>query len=355
MKKSTLLVVLLCCCLSVPALGQRGFRDFSDVEDTPPPKPTVQTPPPPSAPPIGESEKKAPPPPVPIEKDSAPTNGKNDKPPTTSKDKDKTKSKNTVKNAVAQEDTIIEPPRYTYAAERRYNVIHELNGEEFIPGQYQPNQNDVLALAPGDVIVRIMPQKIMIQGIPNLSSFQILSKAVDRVGFVYEMMDNKGQPARFKVVLDQDKYVNLLYLYSKTLGEHTFYLLEKTKEERAAELNYFTPKNDLFIRAYQNLLEKTIHPYSMVEDYTLDTRPVNFKVSDNIGLTFGEFSIGTPRGTFDIKKANTYAYNMDDFPSVRSCIEIQTKGKPGKVLIFLNFKQQIEFIQVENTRYFLAP
>lgn len=246
-------------------------------------------------------------------------------------------------------------PVYTFNSERRYTVIHELDGEQFVPAQYQSGNNDVSPLYPGDVNIRIGAQTITFEGVKNLDEFQILSKFTDRIGYIYELMDKKGQPARFKVVLDQDKYVNLLYFFSKVLGEHTFFLAQKTEQDRAAELTYFTPKNELFVRGYQNLLDVTVHPYTMQRDITTGEKPIVLKATDNIAFGFQENSVATPQGTFSIKKANTFAYMMDGFPSVSSVVEIQTQGKPGKVLIFLNYKQQIEFIEVEKSRYYLMP
>ncbi|OWY19031.1 hypothetical protein C7N43_23415 [Sphingobacteriales bacterium UPWRP_1] len=244
---------------------------------------------------------------------------------------------------------------YTFVSDRRYNVIHELDGEEFIPAQYQAGQGDIKNLKPGQMMIDILPSTIQINGAEGLGNFQILSKYPDRVGYIYELMDEKGQTARLKVVVDQDNYVDLIYLFSKANGEHTFYLAQKKDSELAAEKNYFTGKNQYFIRSYGNLVEKTIFPYSVVENATAGDQPVRIKQADNISIVFNEKTVSTPKGTFDIKEANTFAYNLEGFPAVKSMIEIALKGKPGKMYVFLNFKQQIEFIEVANTRYFLMP
>lgn len=286
------------------------------------------------------------------EKTTTPKNDKEKNTPNTKEDKKKTTTENPFDKVKVEEKA---PPTFTYNTERRYTVIHELDGEQFMPAQYQLGTNDVAPLFPGDVNIKISPHNLRFEGVKDLSDFQILSKFVDRVGYVYELMDKKGQPARFKVVLDQDKYVNLLYLFSKTLGEHTFFLAQKNEQDRAIELNHFTPKNELFVRAYQSLLNVKVNPYTMQKDYSKGEKPIVLKPSDNITFDFQETSVATPQGTFSIKKANTYAYLMDGHPSITSVIEIQTQGKPSKILIYLNYKQQIELIEVGTTRYFLMP
>lgn len=244
---------------------------------------------------------------------------------------------------------------YTFVSDRRYNVIHELDGEEFVPAQYQAGQGDMKNLKPGQMMIDIFPSNIRINGAEGLGDYQILSKYPDRVGFIYELMDQKGQSARLKVVVNQDNYVDLIYLYSKASGEHTFYLAQKKDSELAADKNYFTGKNQYFVRSYSNLIEKTIYPYSVVADATSSDQATRIKQSENTAITFNEKSVNTPQGTFDIKEANTFAYNLQGFPAVKSMIEINLKGKPNKMYVFLNFKQQIEFIEIANARYFLMP
>lgn len=257
-------------------------------------------------------------------------------------------------NAFAQQEgTQVES--FTYVSDRRYNVIHELDGEMFVPSQYQIGQGEIKGLNLGQVILNILPAKVMISGVESLGEFQILSKYPDRVGFIYELMDLKGQSARLKVVVNQEKYVDLLYFFSKTAGEHTFYLALKKDTELAAEKTYFTGKNQYFVRAYSNLIDKTFYPYSIIEDATKTDQASRVKQSDNLTIAFTDKTVTTPKGTFEIKDANTYAYNLQGFPGVKSMIEINLKGKAGKMMVFLNFKQQIELIELANTRYFLMP
>ena len=246
---------------------------------------------------------------------------------------------------------------YTYNTDRRYNVIQEIDWEEFYPAEYQEGTGEKVPLKAGQMRLQVQGGTLQIDGVDPLApgKYQIVSKTEGKIGFVYELMDRKNQPARFKVVIDQDKYVNLLYFYSKTMGEYTFYLAEKSEEELSGENSYFTPKNLYFVRSMGNLVDKELRPYAMIKDVTLSDRLTPIKQTDHIVIRCTDTSISMPEGTFDIKEANSYVYNLEGYPSVRSMMEVKLKSKPGKIVIFLNFKQQIEFIQINDTRYFLKP
>lgn len=308
---------------------------------------TKPLPPPPAQPttPLPEAEGAKP-------KVQAPTSA----PQSTSDKKNNAPKSTTAAGTKSEKKADVPEIGYTFATDRRYDNIHEINNEIFFPAKYQMGQGSTTTILPGDISIRILEQFIEITGVKDLPPrIQLLSKSVSKVGFIYELMDSKGQPARLKIVVDQDKFVNLIYFNSKSLGEHTFFLAEKAPEDRAADLNFFTPQKELFVRAYQNLLDKTIKPYALIEDYTLSNNMKMLKPTNNISIGFKETGVSTPAGTFEIKKADTYMYKLDGFPNVASVIEIVTKGKPGKIYVFINYMQNIELIQVENTRYFLMP
>lgn len=257
------------------------------------------------------------------------------------------------KNAFAQEKE--KEAQFTMASVKRYNVIHELNGQEFIPAGYQVEQGDISKIKAGEIKIKLLENKVIIAGVENLGAFTIASKFPDRVGYIYELMDMNNKPARFKVVVDQDKYVQLLYFYSKTLGEHTFFLAEQEEAELEADKTYFTLKSTNFVRVYSNLIDKKIIPYSTQKSNMIGNEPEKISRGQNIFFEFHEKDVVTPVGTFEIKKASTFAFSSNTFPAVKSMIEIETKGKGGKITVYLNFKQQVEFIETDNTLYFLMP
>ena len=207
----------------------------------------------------------------------------------------------------------------------------------------------------GEMVISIYTGKVVIRGIENLGVFHITKKTKERVGYVYELMSKEGKSARFKVVLGQDDYINLLYFYSRALGEHTFFLAEKEDQALAAEQNFFTPKSKIFVRSYGNLVDKEVKPFSIIKDLSVSKNEERIMMNSPMTVKFGEYNCSTPQGTFSIKEAKTYEYRSAEFPSVRSMIELFVREKPKRIYIYLNFKQEIECIEIGDTRYFLMP
>ena len=246
---------------------------------------------------------------------------------------------------------------YTYISECKYNVIHEIDGKVFVPAAHQFRQGTIQPIkTPGDMLVTVKKSSIVVEGAEGLGRYNIVSKRPDKVGYVYELIDKQGQPARFKIVVDADKYVVLLYFYSKPLGEeHTFFLAEKNASQLERERNHYTPKDKYFIRSYDNLIEKTIVPYFKLRSDAGTNQPRRIEMEEHISFMFNEHTVATPEGTFNIKKANTHEYRLNGYKSVASMIEVQLKGRIPVLNVFLNFKQQIEIIEINGTRYFMMP
>lgn len=247
---------------------------------------------------------------------------------------------------------------YTYKSEKRYNIIHELDGEVFIPAAYQFRQEEIKQIKAGAMKIQLYGSKVLIEGVEELGngSFHILSKSPNRVGYVYELMDADGQPARLKVVTNKEKFVDLLYFFSKRLDEHTFFLAEKNDIELATERSHFTAKKQYFVRNYGNLISKTVIPFQYVTP-AMDT-PKDIAVTEGIQFLFNKTSVETPLGSFEVKKQTTVPQRLKGYPAVRSMIEIWFKSKKGqakKMLVYVNFKQQIEVIQLADKRYLLMP
>lgn len=245
--------------------------------------------------------------------------------------------------------------RYSFVSENRYETIHELDDQHFVPSKYQLGQKEILPIEAGEMTLSIFTGMVVIRGVEGLATFHITHKEKDRVGYIYELMSKEGKTARFKVVLDQEDYINLLYFYSKALGEHTFFLAEKEDQTLAAEKKFFTPKSKIFVRSYGNLVDKDFKPYMIVKDMTMNNTPERIMMESPLSIDFKEYTCNTPQGSFSIKEAKTYEYRTGEFPSVRSRIELFVKEKPKRIYIYLSFKQEIECIEIGDTRYFLMP
>lgn len=245
--------------------------------------------------------------------------------------------------------------RYSFVSENRYKTIHELDDQHFIPAKYQLGQKEIKPIEAGEMVVSIFTGMVIIQGIEDLGTFHITQKKKDKVGYIYELMSKDGKTARFKVVVDQDNYINLLYFYSRALGEHTFFLAEKEDQALAAEKKFFTPKSKIFVRSYGNLVDRDVKPYSIVKDITVFNSQERITMENPMTIEFKEYTCNTPQGSFSIKEAKTFEYRTGEFPSVRSRIELFVKEKPKRIYIYLSFKQEIECIEIGETRYFLMP
>ena len=245
---------------------------------------------------------------------------------------------------------------YTYATDRKYEVVHELNNQFFLPSEVIEGNDSPYEVAPGDVLIRLTSMNIQIKGIEGLDILRINNKYKDKVGFVYEVYNTHRDIAKLKIVVDQDNFVNLLYFYSKEMGEYTFLLKERSREELSRMRTHFTSKSELMVRGYDQMIDHTFVPYSIVKQYKRNNFPEPIQIEDNIEFSFKEKEVRTPVGTFRVKKAKTFAFKLEGYPGIRAMTEISLKDtKYDKMFVFLNFKQNIEIIQIGDHRYFLMP
>ncbi|MGB0839153.1 MAG: hypothetical protein ACPGXL_03375, partial [Chitinophagales bacterium] len=79
---------------------------------------------------------------------------------------------------------------YTFISDKRYAVIHELEGEVFIPATHQIEQTKPINLAAGDVRIILNSRQVRFMGVEALKGFrfQTMSKFEDRVGYIYKLM-----------------------------------------------------------------------------------------------------------------------------------------------------------------------
>ncbi len=259
----------------------------------------------------------------------------------------------------ASDSIVVEEPKisfeYTYDREQRYSVIHELNGEIFVPGGVQEGNGKVQYIEAGDVVIKLNKGSVNIVGISEeWNSFELVQKRQDvKLGYVYELMDQKARPAVLKIVLDEDKFVQLLYFQSKAIGEYTFYLPQRTAEEESEDEAYYTFMGEYFYRDYSNLVDKKIVPYKMIKNVDQTNIPERIPKSKNYFFEFKDDQVTTPLGTFPIKRAKTFAYRLPGHDTVRFMIEVELKDKIKYLYIFLDYKSEIYFMEIDNARFFL--
>lgn len=246
---------------------------------------------------------------------------------------------------------------YSYISDKKYRTVHEFKDQVFVPAAYQLKLEEPNKINAGKVVIRFSNNQVIFEGSKELPEpFFISNKYQDRkVGFVFELMDKRNRPAKLKAVLDKDNYVFLFYFYSKKWGEHSYYLAEKSAYELAEDKSYFTSRSKYFIRSYSNLVNKKITPYTYVADLEGGGDQEKIRKDDNFFFEFQEKQLVTHKGTFEIKNAKTFEYQLKENPAIKARIELDLKGKIKKAFIYINFKKEVEFIDIGNERYFLLP
>ncbi len=245
---------------------------------------------------------------------------------------------------------------FSYITDKKYRVIHEFNDQVFVPAAYQLEIEEPDPIKAGKVVIRFSKNQVIFEGSKELPEpFYISNKYKSKVGFVFELMDKRNRPAKLKAVLDQDNYVFLFYFYSKKWGEHSYYLAEKSAYDLAEDKSYFTTRSKYFIRTYSNLVGKKITPYTYVADLSNGGEQEKIRKDDNFYFDFKENELVTHHGSFEIKNAKTFEYKVKENPAIKARIDLDLKGKIKKAYVYVNFKKEVEFIDIGNERYFLMP
>ncbi len=240
---------------------------------------------------------------------------------------------------------------YTYQTDRSFNSIHEVDHYKFCPNIYQ-NTLFSAYTAENEVSIEILGDSLRINGIDWLPNYHINARFQVVNNFVFDLMDSDSpeEITRMRIINDKHGHTRFLFLYSEAIGPHVFYLPERDKAEQARAKELYTAKNENFVRSYVNLLDKTFTPYQ-------SGRYKNIPQGQETQIHFDEYFVGLQTASgehkFPIKEATTYELQSVDFPSVRSYIVVKTKNTKRPILVYLNFKQEIECIEVEGQRYFL--
>jgi len=244
---------------------------------------------------------------------------------------------------------------YTYQYDKAFLNIHEIDGYTFRPYMYQHN-NEWMYVGSDSIKILIKGNQLKIQGIEGLADQTVMASYPAHYNFIYDVLvDEKTQVmARWRLITERHHYVRYLYLQIGELSNNDFYIFYLPRKEGghlAQEKIQYTDKNRYFVRSYINLINKEIKPFAKGAYQVVE-------VEDSLNIQFGEYDIvlnekGQNPHKYRIQRAKTFAYQSVEFPSTRSRIEVYLKEKKAPILIFLNYKQQIECIEIEGSRYFL--
>ena len=251
---------------------------------------------------------------------------------------------------------------YTYQSDKSFNNIQKLVGKTFIPNAYTVGVGIKEHVEPGAVKIHIGNDFIAMDGVEDLYYFNIVDKKKTNVGFEFRLAGMRGSDfSKFKVVTDGANHVQLLYFSSRKHGEHTFHLPKKSNEQIAKENQYFTPKNRTLITSYDALQNQFIIPNRKIEN-TKNPLAVAEAISMKRGF---EMKFGAKTMTINSKATSEqFTYTVKKVKTEEVCCEktyggavkmmkVRVKNKAKNIKVYLNAVNQIEYIDIKNTRYFL--
>jgi len=259
------------------------------------------------------------------------------------------------------QDEEAEQITYTYASDKQFNTVNDLTGYTFVPNEVEEGEYGIDFIDEGDVAIHFYDNRILFKGVEGYKSLNILSKNPFKLGYEIDWMDAKN-PAlngKLRIIIDEEKFAQLVYINSKTTPEYTFFLPLKSRQLLEAEEEYFTSKRAVEARNYQRLIGKTIRPYRIIEDVKKGGGEERISMKDSIYIQFKEqkiyFKKGALNKTYNIKKAKTFEYTHPQRPEVKFLMEIAVSEVGEKFKIYLNSRNQIERIFLRGFSFSLMP
>lgn len=246
---------------------------------------------------------------------------------------------------------------YTYQQDKQFRSVEQLTGQTFVPGEYIAERGGAVDLEAGEIKIYVGQDFVAFKGVENLNNFGIIAKRKIREGYELKLADRRGTDfAKMQILTDKKGHVHTLNYYSQKYGIYTFYLPKKTASQLKKERAYFTVKDKYTLKAYEDLVNQTIVPYMQVLDVT-DKSGMSEKISmkKQFKIEFTEkqvkFSNAEKSISYDVKRVKMKKSVKGT--ELSSTLEIKLKQKPKKIILKLDDNNNIEFIGVKNTRYFL--
>ncbi|MEZ4886084.1 MAG: hypothetical protein R3E32_15220 [Chitinophagales bacterium] len=248
---------------------------------------------------------------------------------------------------------------YTYRKDKSFKNIRQLQGQTFVPQEYSNGTLGKTYVEAGKVKIHIGNSMIHIEGISSLGNFNIVAASSTRVGYEFKLMDGRGySTSNMKVVVDQNNFVELIYLYSRKHGEFTFFLPSKTQKDLENERAYFSNKKSTLIESTNDLEDLVLVPYQQIvgiNNPLAVEEKISIKkgISFEIGTKYVIIKSGNEMQSYKLKKVNIELASLKDHPNIMEVFEMKTKGRKNNIKMFLNKENEIEFFDINNTRYTL--
>lgn len=248
---------------------------------------------------------------------------------------------------------------YTYRKDRPFNNIRQLQGQTFVPQEYSDGTLGKTFVEAGKVKIHIGNSMVHIEGLPQVSNFNIVAASTTRVGYEFKLMDGRGyHTSKMKVVLDRKNFVELVYLYSRKYGEYTFFLPSKTQRDIEKERSYFSHKKSVVLESMEDLTDVSLVPYQQIVGIN-NPSSVKEKISMKkqlkvkFGTKYVTVSSASGKQNYKMKKSKVAPVSLTDYPKVTEVWEIRTNNKKNNIQLFLNKANEIDFFEINNTRYSL--
>ncbi len=245
---------------------------------------------------------------------------------------------------------------YTYQREKRFEKVEQVIGQTFVPQEYAAGYGNHTEVEAGDVKIHFTTNTVKIEGIEGIGTYTIVAKSKSRTGYDFKLADSRGyELSELKLLLDRDKYVAGIYFYSRKSGELSFTLPEKTQSQLQKERNYFTAKTANKVSVFNDLMGKNIMPAKYLTN-TEQAVMESISINDKFGFKFneGKVSISSLRGskTYNVKRSKQTKYQGKD-PKVKNVLQVKLTDTKQPMKLYLNEQHQIEYIELNNTKYFL--
>ncbi len=239
---------------------------------------------------------------------------------------------------------------YTYKTDRSFKHIHEVESYTFKPSIYQQTK-DQLGIAAGEVQIQIKGDSLLIEGVPGVGNYHIKSRFRINDNFIYELLQGAGamKHSRFRIINNAYGQTQILYLFDKDTGPHVFLLPDDTPENQKAKLEEYSAQRDHFVRSYINLCGKDFIAFQG-NDYRELAEPTEISFEKRKI----EWTEGKSTEQYKVKRATTYEYITPDFPAVRSLIKVKLKKQKERLLVYVNYRHEVECIEFQGKQLFLT-
>lgn len=247
---------------------------------------------------------------------------------------------------------------YTYQKDKRFTHVKQLNGQTFVPQEYIEGKGGRVFVRPDKIKIHISSAKMAFEGVDKLGFFNIVAKTKTKTGFNFKLTDGRGRDFSKLIIVMNGEYVRSMHLTSKKLGEYTFFLPQKSKSQLKQERRYFSSTRTTKSETYDELCKEPIVPYQQIRNVN---NPYSFlekiSVKQKFSIDFAEGSVlfkdRKDSKRYRVKRVKKRDLTIKDNPAVKQVLDVKIKDKAKRIKVFLNDKNQIEFIELKGTRYLL--